>query len=111
MEEKTHIPYRYTKTVVVRSGDEGNQRKLIRESENVFLSTGEYRRSSALPMEKQGAQARLFWISWLTVSLSFSYLQKKTKFKHNKKNSILPVKKTHKIIPQQTWKEIKNILL
>ncbi len=30
---------------------------------------------SGLPMEKHGAQARLFWMSWLTVSLSFSYLR------------------------------------
>ncbi len=33
---------------------------------------------SGLPMEKHGAQARLFWMSWLTVSLSFSYLRMRT---------------------------------
>ncbi len=41
---------------------------------------------SGLPMEKHGAQARLFWMSWLTVSLSFSYLRMRTHHPLNHNN-------------------------
>ncbi len=41
---------------------------------------------SGLPMEKHGAQARLFWMSWLTVSLSFSYLRMRTHHALNRSN-------------------------